>query len=491
MPTRLTVFGFVVPERLLDRPYVLGAAAVCIATLAVLEWASDLDVSLGVFYVMPVAIAATALNHYQVIATAVLCALVRDQFHPPLEPIETFLRFVMATIAYGAAGLLVLEVFQNRQRMLKHYVQLRLETDLRRKAEQQLQILANDSPAGMITIDVEARVLGANRAAHEMFGFTGSRSMIGASVARLMPAFASALDVSHSTHLRTSASGWATSVKGTQFPVMTWFSTYGSGADRCLAAVIVDTSEEVRDREHENLENLRDYNHLLAGAVSHEVCNMCSAISVVASNLKRLPVMADNVDFRALQTLVQGLNEVAEFELHRQRVRYERCSVRKVLDQLRVVIEPDWADNGGVVVWNLAEDALIEVQGAPHALLQTFLNVTQNSLRAVEGMPERRLTVRAVREGSRVIVSFIDSGCGVQRPDELFHPFRSTADGAGLGLYISRALLESFSGKLVYAPTEAGCRFDAILRIPDTTEDVAPTKIDEASRHANTLIHSR
>jgi len=489
MPTRLTVFGLVIPERLLSRPYVLGLAGACIATLAFLEWISELDVSLGVFYVLPVAIAATVLNHYQVVAVAVLCALVRDQFHPPLEPLETFLRALMATIAYGSAGLLVLEVFQNRQRMLKHYVQLRLETDLRRKAEQQLEILANDSPAGMVTIDANACVLGANRAAHEMFGFTGGRTMIGVDVSPLMPAFANALQVSHSTHLRTSAAGWATTVNGTQFPVMTWFSTYGSGADRCLAAVIVDTSEEVRDREHENLENMRDYNHLLAGAVSHEVSNMCSAISVVASNLKRLPAMKDNEDFRALRTLVQGLNEVAQFELHRQRVRYETCSVRKVLDQLRVVIEPDWSDNGGVVVWNLAEDALIDVHGAPHALLQTFLNVTQNSLRAVEGMPERKLEVRAVRRDSRVVISFLDSGCGVQRPEDLFHPFRSNADGAGLGLYISRALMESFSGKLVFVPTETGCRFDAILRVPEAPPTAVSTRIDAVS-HADTPVHT-
>ena len=488
MPTRLTVLGMVVPERLLRRSRVLTFSAVCIAVLAVIEWTSHPDVSLGVLYVFPVAIAATALTHSQVVLMAVLCAAVRDQFHPPLDPLESVLRFAMATVAYGGAGLLVLEVFQNRQRMLKHYVQLRLETGLRRKAEQQLRIMADDSPAGMITIDVNARVLGANQAAHEMFGFNNGRSMISADASRLVPAFASALRVSETNHLRTSASGWANKADGSHFPVMTWFSTYGSGSERCLAAVIVDTSEEVRDRERENLEHRRAYNQLLAGAVSHEICNMCSAISVVSSNLKRLNELKDNEDFRALQTLVQGLSEVAKFELRRQRQRDDRASIAQVIDQLRVVIEPDWADVDGEIEWSIADDLPAEVRAAPHALLQSFLNLAQNSLRAVEEVEERSLQVRVSRSGSRVAVSFIDSGLGVKHPGDLFHPFRPNADGLGLGLYISRALLQTFGGELVHVPTPSGCRFDVTLASIVDQED-ATASIDEPD-HSNSLIHS-
>ena len=463
MPTRLTMFGLVVPERLMQRRRVLLVSGAFIAVLAGLEWLYAFDVSLGVFYVLPVAIAATVLTNLQVVAMAVVCAFVRDQFHPPMGLVETALRFLMATVAYGAAGLLVREIFQNRQRMLEHYVQLRLETTLRRKAEQQLRIMADDSPAGMLTIDSQARVVGANRAAHEMFGFREDRSMIGADVSRLLPAFASALRVSESRHLRSSAAGWATKVTGVQFPVMTWFSTYGSGQDLCLAAVIVDTSEEVRERERENLEHLRDYNRILAGTVSHEIRNMCSAISVVSSNLKRLPELQSSEDFRALQSLVKGLSEIASFELQRQRLPGETAVLQQILDQLRVVIEPDWADLDAEVVWAIEINPSVEVQGSPHARLQTLLNLTQNSLRAVEDVERPRLEVRVWQASSRIIASFMDNGPGVESPQDLFHPFRPNADGTGLGLYISKALLKSYNGDLIHVPTESGCRFDAVL----------------------------
>jgi two-component system sensor kinase FixL len=472
---------------MLARRWVLAVSSICIAVLAAFEWQRDIGVSLGVLYVIPITIAATALSRWQIVGMSLICASVRDHFHAPTEPLEWLVRFAMASVAYGAAGLLVLEFFQNRQRVLCYVTQLRLEAGLRQKAERLLRVLADDSPAGMLTLDVNARVVAANQAAHEMFGFVGGRSMTGFDFAPLLPAFSSALQFSSTRHLRTSVSGWAARLNGEHFPVTTWFSTYGEGAERCLAAVVVDNSEEVRDREHENLEHLREYNQLLAGAVSHEIRNMCSATSVVASNLKRLPGLEHNADFTALQVLVDGLKSIASFKLQDDRFRTESSSIGRLLDQLRVVIEPDWTDAKGEIEWDVRLGADTLVSGPPHALMQTFLNIAQNSLRAVESVDERRLLVRVYSRDRQVIVSFRDSGPGVQHPEDLFHPFRPNADGSGLGLYVSRALLRSFSGDLVYHATECGCRFDAILAV--VQQNNRPVQVADASV-SRSVVHS-
>jgi signal transduction histidine kinase len=72
---------------------------------------------------------------------------------------------------------------------------------------------------------------------------------------------------------------------------------------------------------------------------------------------------------------------------------------------------------------------------------------------------EKRLTVAVSVEGQRAIVRFIDTGPGIARPDRLFQPFQQAADGAGLGLYLSRALVRSFAGELKHEPQPAGCCF--------------------------------
>ena len=53
-------------------------------------------------------------------------------------------------------------------------------------------------------------------------------------------------------------------------------------------------------------------------------------------------------------------------------------------------------------------------------------------------------------------VRFQDSGPGIEEPQHLFEPFQSRADGAGLGLYVSRALVRSYGGDLQFDPQAHG-----------------------------------
>ena len=247
------------------------------------------------------------------------------------------------------------------------------------------------------------------------------------------------------------------------FPIAAWFSTYGQDSGRHLAAIVVDVSEEVRDRERENFRHFLDYNRLLAGAVSHEIRNLCSAASVVCSMLGRQPALQNNPDFSALAKLIDGLTNIASFELHhRANAQPVNASITAVLDQLRIIIEPDWQDADGAIRFEV-EDNLPTARADAHGLLQIFLNLAQNSLRAVQESNVRELTVVAVAERDLVVVSFIDSGPGVADPARLFQAFRPHSDGTGLGLYISRKLARDYGGDLVHMARKQGCQFDVIL----------------------------
>lgn len=463
MPTRLSVLGVRIPERVIERRRVLPTALMILAGLALLEWYFKLDFSLGIFYTIPVLVAATALTRWQIILFAVFCACVRGPFTPAASNLEIFLKFLMASIAYCGSGLLVVEMSNNRRRVIENYARLKLEQDLRRRAEEQLRILAESSPAAILTINARTEVQAANRAAHDMLGYT-SDDLIGKKLEPYFPTFADALKVALKDRpVRTSITGWARRRDDQLFPIQAWFSVYGQGESRCLAAIVVDTSEEVRDRERENFQHLLDYNRLLAGAVSHEIRNLCSAISVVCSNLSSNADLRANADFDALVKLVEGLSRLASLELrHKSENRVPRADLKSVLDQLRVVIEPDWEEIEGQVLWQIPDGA-IAVAGDSHGLLQIFLNLCQNSLRAVEAMPVRQLTVSVMSDSENVTVTFADSGPGVAELDMLFHPFRPGADGSGLGLYISRELVRSFGGELQHVPTGSGAEFRVLI----------------------------
>jgi PAS domain S-box-containing protein len=447
-----------------NRARALACAVLLLAGVMTLEWYSQLDFSLGVFYVFPIVLAATVLTRAQIVVAACLCAALRGQFTPNLEPIEFWLRFVMATLAYAGIGLLVVEMSQRRRRVLDAFERLHVEKTMRYQAEDRLRLLAESSPAAIVTLNDRAEVIGANRAAAEVLGFDHAEDLEGLSLAEHVPIFVSALRKSPGNRpMRTSATSWARRRNGQIFPITVWFSTYGEGASRCLAGILVDTSEEVRDREREAFRHFLDYNRLLAGAVAHEIRNMCSAIRVTTANLEHRRQLQDDVDFRALRTLVDGLARIAAFELETgMEPTLRSVDLHQIFDQLRVVIEPDWVDISGRITWDL-EDTTLRVPADAHALLQVLLNLTQNSLRAVTGVGNPHLEIRARRDGNAVVVSVIDSGPGVKDTSILFQPFRENADGSGLGLYISRTLVRTFGGDLRHVQTDAGCRFDVIL----------------------------
>ncbi len=473
MPTRLSLFGIRIPERVIEVQRVVPGALLFLAGLVAWEWYHKFDYSLGIFYTVPVLIAGTALNRWQVVLFGLLCAFTRGMFTPAGSETEYLLKFLMAAIAYCGSGLLVVEMSNNRRRVIKDYARLKMEQELRRRAEEQLRILAESSPAAIFTLNFNSEVQAANHAAHEMLLYQPG-DLPGKKVDIYFPIFADALKISLKDRpVRTSVTGWAKRRDEQVFPIQAWFSVYGHGAGRFLAAIVVDMSEEVRDRERENFQHLLDYNRLLAGAVSHEIRNLCSAISVVASNLGKRTELKTNSDFDALTHLVEGLSRLASFKLrHKSENQMPRADLKSVLDQLCIVIEQDWEEIDGKVNWTMPDNVPL-VTGDAHGLLQIFLNLSQNSLRAVEPMPERRLTINVVPDTTDAIVTFSDTGPGVARPEMLFHPFRPGADGSGVGLFISRELARSFGGDLKHMPASRGGEFVVIIPFPQRTLDGA------------------
>ena len=94
-----------------------------------------------------------------------------------------------------------------------------------------------------------------------------------------------------------------------------------------------------------------------------------------------------------------------------------------------------------------------------HGLFQAFLNLSKNGHRAVVDSTPRELVITVSAEGGRATISFHDSGPGVAEPDRLFAPFQPGANGSGLGLYVSRAMMRSYGGDLRLEQTARGACF--------------------------------
>lgn len=445
-------------------------ALVTMTALVVAEWHYRFDYSLGVLYAIPVLMASVVVNRWQIVAVGLLAAALRAPFTPAASSLELLLKFVMAATAYVGTGLLVVEVSNNRRRVLETLTRLQLEQELRRRAEEQLRMLADSSPAAIVTLDAEGRTLAANRAAHDILG-ADSGELLGANVAAQLPMFAEALTSPFTTTgVRAADAGWGRRFDQRLFPFRTWFSVYEHDDTRRLAAIVVDMSEEVRERERESFQHLVDGSRMLAGAVSHEIRNFCAAISVVCSNLRGRAALGGDRDFDSLVTLVGRLLQLASFELRNIAGSKEpRSDLRAVIDQLRVVIEPDWEALGGEVRWQAPERLPVVAMDA-HDLLQICLNLCQNSLRSAGAPSAPRLSVVIEPGEDEVVIAFAHGGPGVAHPETLFQlPAARSANGeVALGLYVARELARSVGGNLEYRQSTEGAEFRVTVPVVPT-----------------------
>jgi len=237
------------------------------------------------------------------------------------------------------------------------------------------------------------------------------------------------------------------------------FSTYRTASGSRLAAMILDTSEELRTREESSLHQMLAGSRIAVGAVSHEVRNICGAIAAVHQNLSLGQLLTGNKDFEARGNLVVGLERIAAVDLRPYSEQASEVDLAAVLDDVRIVIAPSLDDECVICEWKVDSDLPL-VWADRTNLMQVFLNLTTNSIRVLSGRgADRRLSIVARAEDSRVTVKVIDNGGGVADTVELFRPFQAGAQNTGLGLYLARAFARSFGGDLRYQPLPGGACF--------------------------------
>jgi two-component system sensor kinase FixL len=232
-----------------------------------------------------------------------------------------------------------------------------------------------------------------------------------------------------------------------------------------LAAIIVDLSEELYNREDLSLDYLLKNARILMSAVSHEIRNLAGAALVLHQNLSRVTALRENEDFVALGMLMHGLEKLSAMELaNSSEEERQAIDVASVLDELRVLLESMCRNADIELEWAVA-DLTCSVWADRYGLIQVFLNLAKNSRRALDNAPVKRIRITMKRESQAVVIRFEDTGLGIADPRSLFRAFQREAEATGLGLYVSRALLKSFGGDLSFEPgEEQGCCFAVTLQ---------------------------
>ncbi|MCV4341472.1 ATP-binding protein [Pseudomonas capsici] len=173
-----------------------------------------------------------------------------------------------------------------------------------------------------------------------------------------------------------------------------------------------------------------------------------------------------------LLTLINEVLDIARIEAGHLSLNLEPVLLPEVLQEALSLVWPMAAD-GGIQLAELPELASDSgVIADRQRLVQVLLNLLSNAIKY--NRPNGLVRIEVRQQDDRVAISVIDTGKGIalDRLDQLFKPFErleadSSVEGTGLGLALSKSLLETMNGSMTVDSTPGeGCRFT--LELPYT-----------------------
>jgi PAS domain S-box-containing protein len=217
----------------------------------------------------------------------------------------------------------------------------------------------------------------------------------------------------------------------------------------------------------------------LAASIAHEVNQpIAAAITDASTCVRWLTREAPDLDEarQAAQRTVKDASRAADIITRIRRLfkrsglDAEPVNVNDVVEELITLLRREALQSGVSITTALAPDLPL-VMGDRVQLQQVLLNLLMNSLEATKGVRDRReITVTSRRaDGDQVHVAVTDTGVGLPPTgaDELFKAFFTTkAGGTGMGLAISRSIIEAHGGRLWAASNaDRGATFTFTLHI--------------------------
>jgi len=345
-----------------------------------------------------------------------------------------------------------------------------------------LESMINAIPDAIITIDELGLIRFFSTAAERMFQYK-SEEVIGQNVKILMPApYSAEHDGYLNRYLRTGEKriiGLGRIVvgrrkDGTTFPIELAVGKALAKGKHVFTGVIRDISDRQKTerRLHEVQADLIHVSRLsamgeLASALAHELNQPLTAISNYLLAARQLVERGPENAERASEIIGRSIDQAMRAgQIIRQlRSFVEKREVERAPAEIDKVIDEASAlafigiKERGIRVAIERQDDLPRVPIDRIQIQQVLINLIRNAVDAMEGQRRKELTIRTLREDAAVRISIIDTGSGIPRgmEEKLFQAFAtSKPTGMGVGLSISRNIIEAHNGRLWFEANPSG-----------------------------------
>ena len=343
----------------------------------------------------------------------------------------------------------------------------------RRRLEERLRLAVYALPAAVIMVNRDGTIVLANAQAEKLFGYA-SGELADCPVERLIP---ERLRGGHperraefygNPQSRAMAPGrelHARRKDGSEFVAVIGLSPIESEDGMLVLAAVADMTEHYElQQSRQELAHITRISAMgeLAGSLAHELNQPLTAVVSNVHAAERF-MAAETIDRAELREI---LNDVAQ-EANRASdiIRGMRTLVRKgeleavpldpgaVVREVAALVGSDAIMRGARIDLEVAP-GLPAVRGDRVQLQQVVLNLLLNAFDAMKECPrgERVVAVRVAADGAagvRIAVSDCGTGLGRDQLERMFVPFFTTKrEGLGLGLSISRSIVEAHGAHL-------------------------------------------
>jgi len=350
--------------------------------------------------------------------------------------------------------------------------------------EAHLQSILDTVPEAMIVIDPEGAIQSFSSAAQRLFGYR-SEDVLGKNISMMMP---SPYRENHGRYLeRYLQTGEKRIIgigrvvvgerkDGTTFPMELAVGEMKSSGGRFFTGFIRDLTE--RQQTEARLQELQsELVHIsrltalgeMASALAHELNQPLSAIANYMKGSRRLLesrsddqsiMIRDAIDKAAEQSVRAGqiIRRLRDFVARGESERRVE-SIRKLVEEASALALVGAKDSGVRVRFKFDPD-LDTVLADKVQIQQVILNLMRNAIEAMEQCERRELTLSTETGPDRtVVVKVADTGPGIapEIASHLFQPFiTSKVHGMGVGLSISRTIIEAHGGQILAEPNPGG-----------------------------------
>jgi two-component system, LuxR family, sensor kinase FixL len=461
-------------------PYGVAILAIAAALVLRLALASELHGEASYLFFMPAILIASALGGWGpgLLATA-LGLVLGGNFIADTRPIAA--SDIIDAVAFVLVGIGV----SWRGKLLSRFrlAAASSAADAHARAAH-LQSILDSIPEAMIVIDERGLMQSFSATAERLFGYAAS-DVLGKNVKLLMPSpYQKEHDRYLDRYLRTGERriiGIGRVVvgqrsDGSTFPMELAVGEMRVGDQRFFTGFIRDITE--RQQTEARLQELQsELVHMsrltamgeMASALAHELNQPLSAIANYMKGSRRLlenrsdegaATVREAVDKAAEQALRAGqiIRRLRDFVARGESERRVE-DVKKLIEEASALALVGAKDKGVRVSFNF-DPRCDFVLADKVQIQQVLLNLMRNAIEAMESSGKRELTVStAPARENFVDISVADTGSGIapEISAQLFQPFVTTKrQGMGVGLSISRTIVEAHGGSIAPRPNPGG-----------------------------------